>query len=678
MDITSSQTKKVQPESSIKVKSDAADKNDWSQLKFGRKQYEGYKIGYYNQTPPLLFSRDGHNIFLGDNYRGCPAFLILGGPSAKNLNLKRLDYPGFVTMGVNNSPRTYRPNLWTMVDSPTHFIKSIWLDPKIMKFVPISHTEKNIFDNESWKEMDTVVGDCPNVIYYRRNEHFIAEQFLFEDTINWGNHTHLCHCGYWRPDPKKGGQKVNVCPKCGNETFGSRSVFLPALRLLYYLGIRTVFLIGCDFKMESGKQNYSFKQDRHRGSVKGNNQTYKMLTKRFEELKPVFDKVGFSVFNCNLESHLDVFPKVTFEEALNFATSEMPDIYNERTEGLYDRQAKEKEKKKQKKKEEKDNDKQLNKQKETIFFTKEKGYLEESDIRKPRRRKKNTRGIIYFNKGFGCLHRIIISLMSLREHYKGNVSLVYKDEESKPYLETIAKEFDGDVVPANTETPDGKNQVFLDTTLAAQYTPYERTLWMDADTVIKGSVDELLDYSEQYEMVVPQFSHWTTKQGVVRKRFNQWNDIYPDKVKHIKENMYPSINCGIYAFQKESEFMKHWFEWTEKGRKNFIPNEIAMHLHLWDYNHLIVHNKFNCSCKYGVVHDKDTRVIHYHGKKHCRINDNGTPQFNADIWLNYFRKALENNIASSRDMLEVNEDRHLQKFIDYHKNRKDSKWNQLF
>lgn len=317
----------------VSQRSNVIEQKDHSRLRHNRSRYEGFQIGCYMQSPPMLFTRDGHNVFLGDMYRGASAFLILGGPSFLNVDKNLLKSTGVLTMGVNNSPASFRPNLWLSVDNPQSFIMSIWLDPTIMKFVPYAHAEKKLFDNNSWKMTNIKVGQCPNVFYYRRNEHFQAKQFLLEDTFNWGNHSNLCHCGYWRDKD----EKVKVCPECGEESFGSRSVMLPAIRMLFFLGIRNVFLLGCDFSMQEGSKNYHFDQDRSRGSVRGNNGSYRSLVKRFEELLPVFQKMGLQVFNCNPDSQLNVFPKVSYEDAIKAATSQLPDINNERTEGLYDR-----------------------------------------------------------------------------------------------------------------------------------------------------------------------------------------------------------------------------------------------------------------------------------------------------------------------------------------------------
>ncbi len=312
-------------------------KADQRSLQNSREHFKGFQIGNYIQTPPMLFSRDGHNLYLGDKYRGSIAFLVLSGPSLSELNLDLLKQSGVLTMGVNNSPKTFRPNLWLSVDQPQKFLLSIWKDPTIEKFVPMSHSETNLFDSSTWREIDLKVGQCPNVSYFRRNETFQAKQFLFEDTFNYGNHANLCNCGYMRPDHKKTGVRTKVCPECGNRSFGARSVLLPAMRMLYFLGVRTIFLLGCDFHMEVGQDNYHFEQSRSDGMIKGNNNAYDMLSQRLADLNPIFKKYGLNVFNCNEKSKLKVFPKVSFVDAVNMATSWLPKIESERTKGLYER-----------------------------------------------------------------------------------------------------------------------------------------------------------------------------------------------------------------------------------------------------------------------------------------------------------------------------------------------------
>lgn len=299
------------------------DMADEHHLRHGRDQHLGFKVGKYLQPPPFFFTRDKWPEPLVDKYRGASAFLINSGPSFATLDHSKLRQPGILTMGLNNSVKSFRPHLWTCVDNPQNFLKSTWDDPAIHKIVPISHIDKPLWDSYDgrWQATDYKVADCPNVTYYKRNERFKADQYLFEDTINWGNHTNMG---------------------------GGRSVMLAAIRILFLLGIRRVFLLGADFNMKAGEKNYHFEQARSNSSVKGNNSTYKMLQERFTLLRPIFEDNGYHVFNCNSASQLTAFEHMPFDEAIELARNRVPaDLSKEKSEGLYDRLANEKKENKQ-------------------------------------------------------------------------------------------------------------------------------------------------------------------------------------------------------------------------------------------------------------------------------------------------------------------------------------------
>jgi hypothetical protein len=287
------------------------DGNDHKKLRQGRMANVGFKIGQYVQTPPMFFTRDGHTVPLIDRYRGCPAFLITGGPSFATVDKAPLTRPGVLTMGYNNVVKVFRTNMWCGIDSPSHFLSSIWTDPRIEKFVPFDHAEKPVVDSYTRSEIG-VVGDYANVWYFRRNEYFNAERYLHEDTINWGNH---------------------------GDYGGARSGVLAAVRILYLLGIRTLYLLGFDYKMDPVNK-YCFDQDRSTEAIDNNNATYREMIPRWEQLRPIFERRGFNVFNCNPNSDLKVFEFVDYEKAIEHCTSALPDIENEPTKGFYESAAK--------------------------------------------------------------------------------------------------------------------------------------------------------------------------------------------------------------------------------------------------------------------------------------------------------------------------------------------------
>lgn len=236
---------------------------------------------------PMFFRHDSSPVDLLGLYRGQTCFLALNGPSLNSLDLTKLKLPGVVSFAVNNGGHTLTPNLWTCVDDPTRFMPEIWRNPNIMKFIPLSHFSKPTWDPKLNRE-GPQVWQHPNVIGFRRNERFIASQYLSEQTINWGNHSDLG---------------------------GGRSCMLSAVRIIHLLGFKKLYLLGCDFVMSETKK-YFFDEERTTGAIKGNNSSYKLLIERFACLQEYFLNNDFHVFNCNKDSALTAFPFADFEEAI--------------------------------------------------------------------------------------------------------------------------------------------------------------------------------------------------------------------------------------------------------------------------------------------------------------------------------------------------------------------------
>lgn len=271
----------------------------------------------------FLYTSDGDSISLENFYRGSHCFLICSGPSLNNLDLSLLNKRGIVTMAVNNAWSVFKPNLWTCVDDPGNFLDIGWKDPSILKFAPLSHVHKQLQvkeDNGLFRPSQFKVKEMPSVLYYRRNEKFELQNFLCQNTVNWGN-------------------KDKEMDELGNK--GGRSVMMAAIRILYYLGFRRVYLLGADFNMQTGKDNYAFKQDRSLSSVNGNNNTYKTLDSRFKALKPIFDSFNYKIYNCNSDSGLKAFPYMSYEEAINRSSGKFQKTID--TIGWYERKEKEKE-----------------------------------------------------------------------------------------------------------------------------------------------------------------------------------------------------------------------------------------------------------------------------------------------------------------------------------------------
>lgn len=263
-----------------------------------------------------VFNSAGEHAQLTDVFRGCAAFLLCGGPSLASTDLSQLNQRGILTCSVNNAAALFRTQLWASVDPPHRFCEGIWRDPGVMKFTAEKNLDQPISTRKPDGEIiltDERVGEMPNVFAVQLHSGFDPDVMLAEPGFTWGND----------------GATVD---ELGNS--GVRSVMFVALKLLYVLGVRKVYLLGCDFRMSYVRSSYAFAQDRPRRAVRSNNRSYRVLAARLAALRPVFEAANFHVFNCTPDSALEVFPAVEFDHAVADALAALPGDLN--TDGLYD------------------------------------------------------------------------------------------------------------------------------------------------------------------------------------------------------------------------------------------------------------------------------------------------------------------------------------------------------
>ena len=247
-------------------------------------------------------------------FQGTSCFLICGGPSLNETPLELLSQRGILTAAVNNVAATHvRPHLWFSVDAAASFHESIWNDPAIMKFARRDRSAgftRTLID-EKWVATSRQAATYPNVWFYKyaaAKEGLDAQTFLTRSPPLWAAH-------YTLPNGHK------------RET---RSCLLPTLRILYWLGVRTLYIVGADFNMETEKP-YAFDQLKSREACGTNNTTYGVLRHWFADLKPVFDAAGFHVFNATHGGRLEEFPRIEFEAAVERAS--LPPV--ETVRGMY-------------------------------------------------------------------------------------------------------------------------------------------------------------------------------------------------------------------------------------------------------------------------------------------------------------------------------------------------------
>ena len=274
------------------------------------------KIMENHKDPLIVHGKDAEQTHvLRDLISGCSAFLVAGGPSSKQQDLKKLQQRGVFTLAVNNVAGHFKPNAFVCSDPPSKFHHGIWLDPTIMKFIPSPKMRKNrghlrrkrgdVFEDLTLNGKTISTKDCPNLWGFARSAWWAyGDEFFTESHATWGNN--------------KGGMI-----RTGNPT--TVCTLLLGIRLLYYLGVRNLYLVGVDFTM-STSQGYSFEQGRTEEAATNNNSQYRLVNHGLCQMaeNEVFDKFGLRVFNTFETSGLRAFPYVPFEVAVQETLKEFP------------------------------------------------------------------------------------------------------------------------------------------------------------------------------------------------------------------------------------------------------------------------------------------------------------------------------------------------------------------
>lgn len=257
--------------------------------------------------PLRVTRRDGEAVNLQGILAGGAAFLVCGGPSATPDIMEGLSTRGTFSLAVNNKAGDgpWRPQAFVCSDPPMKFSHSIWLDPAIMKFIPTpklmgGRGKLRMKKGKQFLDMEKHTPDCPNTWGFERRSWMKPDDSFFtEPSAPWGNHK--------QGVAKTGLAKVVCTMLCG-------------LRILRYLGARTIFLVGVDFRM-TPKAVYSFDQGKEEGGCISNNSQFAVvndwLCKMVE--RGCFERFGLQVYNCYERSGLRAFDYAPFDQALTYA-----------------------------------------------------------------------------------------------------------------------------------------------------------------------------------------------------------------------------------------------------------------------------------------------------------------------------------------------------------------------
>lgn len=222
-------------------------------------------------------------------------------------------------------------------------------------------------------------------------------------------------------------------------------------------------------------------------------------------------------------------------------------------------------------------------------------------------------GVVYYNRGTKCLIRLCVSIYSLRRYYDGPVCLM-QDGPLPSWMPPILDTWAVRIEYGNDPRPCLVAKAGL-----WRWMPYDRAMFIDSDTIILGPIDEFLGYVRDNDYVATGCSNWTARVPKIVRRLEAWRPVCPDLIEPAKAYA-RAINTGVQGWSKVSTLLPAAESLAEKGYEagctKIIVDEVACQLLLPQHPHFLASDDWNCSVKYGNL--PTARIIHYHGRKHCR------------------------------------------------------------
>lgn len=274
-----------------------------------------------------------------------------------------------------------------------------------------------------------------------------------------------------------------------------------------------------------------------------------------------------------------------------------------------------------------------------------------------------TKGIIMFNRGPNMLVRILVTLYSLRKHYSGNVTFYVEPPCPCPNeLDEALKYFGCNIVHLE-ERHDFKTLIRKTSLFGSLGTAnYDKTLWLDSDVVVVGSLDGMFDLLDNADLVIPHFAHWWSDGHLMSKRVKRFQGLIDQKYIDEALKHHPAINTGVVGFKNSEKWRKFvdnvWVPLSDQGANKhiFIADEVGLQVLMpslseHDIKFCLAPSGYNVSVLHDHDQSKELYAIHMHGDKHVLDTKN------SQYWKDTFKEMCDSNIANINSFLQYSDKR---------------------
>ncbi len=209
--------------------------------------------------------------------------------------MERLRERGVMSMAINNAGAYAPVTAHTFGDPQTKFHSAMFLDPKVLSFVPFGKLfySLQVKHGGEFYPTDIKPVDCPSVFGFSRRSEYDAGTFLTTPFAHWGN-------GHEEAEKRN--------------TYRRLCTMLLGFRILHYLGAPRIFVIGADFHVppkDSDTPGYAWGDN-----ASCNNKIWWKIDQYMRGIRPVMAAAGVDIYNCNPVSQCEAFDYVSFDDAV--------------------------------------------------------------------------------------------------------------------------------------------------------------------------------------------------------------------------------------------------------------------------------------------------------------------------------------------------------------------------
>lgn len=220
-------------------------------------------------------------------YRGQTVFLLGGSPTLMKQNYKRLETPGIISIGINNTPTVVHTTMAMFGDAPECYDQRLLHDPTILKFARFGAQNFKLKDGSDWKSM-------PNMVFF---QHVPLQR--------------------WDDIPRPAEPDDNV--ECVHSHINTYEMVLSTL---ITMGFARIVLVGCSF--DSG---YSYGASLTSDQAERNKRLYGQQVVTTKKLKQTFMMRGVTLVDASLDSKLgDTYDVVSLDDEIDRALGMLPPV----------------------------------------------------------------------------------------------------------------------------------------------------------------------------------------------------------------------------------------------------------------------------------------------------------------------------------------------------------------